>query len=357
MFPTRQTLLPLGRAALLTAATAVAGLVGSCGQVDLLTPEEAALVGDVLGMVKIAPDTVAFDGERHIERFEGEFSTLLTAHIERVQADGQGGFNIDPLQVLQSGAISSEQLLILEDSRVGWNWRFRDFRIHDIEAALQNYSILSFGESTTVAGRACQHLDVAITWDPFTILHSIDVDVQTGLVLRHEVLENQDQLRYRSEYTSISFTDLEPFVPHTLHTEFEEFASIGDLEDDLGFELQVPRTLPDGFHRQQFGKLADSPGSTWGLVQFTDGIEPLFLLSRPRIDPTGRVPDPKIAGVGVSVSKFDAPTSESDGEDLMSGRVEGALSILQADLGAQRLIAVGRVPMVELRYWLDSAPH
>ncbi len=308
-------------------------------------------------MVQAAPDTVAFEGERLIERFEGDFSTLLTAHTERVQADGQGGFNIDPLQVLESGAVSSEELLIVEDSRIGWNWRYRDFRIRDIDAVLQNYSILSFGESTTVAGRVCQHLDVAVAWDPFTIVHSIDVDVQTGLVLRHEILEGQTQLRFRSEYTSISFTGLEPFVPYTLGTEFEEFTSLGDLQDDLGFEVGIPRLLPDGFHQQSLGKLTDAPGNTWGLVQFTDGIEPLFFLSRPRTDPIGRVPDPKITGFGVSVAKFDAPVSQVDANDLMVGRTEGAVALLQADLGDRRLIAVGRVPMDELRYWLDSAPR
>ena len=172
--PTPNALL---RAATFAVGLTLAGSGASCGQSDLLSPEQAALLVDVLELVQDAPETTAFQGTRRIEWFDGAPAGLRAEHVESVKSDGLGGFSIDVEEVVFSGSHSVEEYVLLESLRAGWSWRHRDFRIQDVEAVLQNYAILAFGEATTVAGRACQHLEVAIAWDPISVQHAIDVDV------------------------------------------------------------------------------------------------------------------------------------------------------------------------------------
>ena len=325
----------LHRAFLIKAAIAATTLLGSCGQQAAnLTSEEAALLREVLALVEIAPTRAEFDGERLVERFEGDASTLVSAHTERVQTDGEGGFSIEPLEVIHSGAVLGDQFLVIEDSRAGWNWRYRDFRIHDVDAVLENYTVLDFGELTEVAGRPCYHLEVAKVVDPFTVKHAVDVDLESGLVLRHEVLQNSTLVRYRSEYTSIAYDTGAPFAPHGEHAQFESFDSLEGLSEELGFEVRAPRVTLDGFSEESFGRLSELSGEAWGMIEYTDGIEALFFLTRRKgMESLGEVAQSVTASDGGAAYRQGGAPGTDTSSDLMVGLTEGALSILQADLG------------------------
>lgn len=347
------------RTRLTAAGLVLAGLGVSCGQTELLSPEQAALLNQVLDLVQEAPSVTAFEGQRTIEWYDGEPAVLTTVYTELVRADGAGAFSIDPLELVQGGLGNEEEFLLREGARAGWNWRYRDLRVQDVDAFLSNYSVLSFGEATVVAGRNCQHLEVAIAWNPFSVQHSFDIDVQTGLILKHEITENEEHLRYSSEYTSFQVGLPSTFAPYDSAVEQQPLGSLVELAQDLGFEVHRPRTTPDPYYLVGQSTVFDPSGLGWGLLEYTDGIETLFLLQRPRYSETVGAPraGAGTSGFGKFVTPNNDPFSAMGKADLMTGYRERGISVLQADLGDQRYIAVGRVGMEDLRWWLESVPH
>ncbi len=331
-----------------------------CGQGVGLTAQQQAVVQTILTVMQQAPQSIAFEGVRTIETFNTEPVLVHTLHTERVQADGQGGFQIEPLSILDPGALTELEYRLRELSRIGWNYEYRDFRIHDVAQVFENYTIVDFGESSMVAGRSCQRLEVLLQSSASCLRHKIDVDLTTGMVLRHEILDAQSLLSYRSEFQSIEFAPPAQFVPHQPINGQAHFADAAQLEDALGFEFKLPRILPDGYRLDQLSRIVDQTGQAWGMAEYTDGIEMLFFLSTERYPGD---PPPNSAGQSVpALGGLTGSLAAHSGEDLTGtkpdleiGHKIGALSLLQAELGSQRMLAVGRLPMDELRWFVEAS--
>ena len=151
----------------------------------------------------------------------------------------------------------------------------------------------------------------------------------------------------------------ESIVPSISTVQSESHASLAELSDALGFAVSKPRVNVDPYHLESMSALTDPEGFEWGLLEYTDGLETLFLLVRPRY--AGMHAERGASGVvgelaflpGSPEDPFEP--GETDG-DFMTGYHERSISVVQADLGNRRYVAVGRVPVEEIRWWLESLP-
>ena len=348
-----------------------AALQAGCADGSELTAEQEALVGALLAVVETAPEKVAFEGVRTIESFGAAPLYLHLVHTERVQADGAGNFAIEPLEVIDAGLLPVNEYVASELGRVGWNYRYRDFRVHDAELAMQNYVVTSYGEATTVADRACQRLSAKRSLEQAGpgLSYTLDIDVQTGLVLRQETYEVPDvgppALVYRSEYESIQMGQPASFVPHVPANGQHTFTNGSDMVAALGFQAGLPRIVPVGYELRELAKVVDVDGKVWAKALYTDGIEPLFFLSSPK-DEEGRdgahatgtiVPVQQGSSWSSTSGTAESAVDAQPRGDVMVGHVEGSLAMINAHLGNRCLQAVGRVSLDELHWLLESTPE
>jgi hypothetical protein len=130
------------------------------------TPTQGAALPSFLARMPEAPFTTALSGVRRASFFwstsAGE-SRLV--HEERVAADGQGRFLVEPL-VVHEPAMTSEQaqlFALLQKNREGFLWRWRDFRIRDLSLFQQNWQLEVVGERTVASASASWSRCVAAT--------------------------------------------------------------------------------------------------------------------------------------------------------------------------------------------------
>lgn len=244
----------------------------------------------LLARMHDAPTQTRFSGVRQLWiRGDAQGATQTLAYDETVYADGLGGFAIEPGTVSQPSLSAGQRDLfeILQRTREGFLFRYRDFAIRDVGLLTQNYQVQDTGAVVTVAGRACTELRFERLLAPRRS-HVVAVDRATSLVLRWEELNDRGVAVARMEYTS--FDPAPNLSGVTLHANLSALPLDPAVDNRaiLGFPLRLPQVL-HGF------QLVDAEEITydnrkWARVQYQDGVEPLLFLYSSRTGvPAGRV--------------------------------------------------------------------
>ncbi|MBM3989753.1 MAG: hypothetical protein FJ298_01970 [Planctomycetes bacterium] len=317
--------------------TAVAGLafgLAGCGDVSSVsapptTPPPVLHSGlpseTLVQRMRVAPTAVAYSGVRRIEQsWQVGVTVYSTSYREEVASDGQGRVALQALELIAPTLPprSEELWHMLQESRDGFLFRYRDFRIHDVVQMAVNYSPIATGVRTEVAGRDCDELVFALRHGA-AFTYNLAVDRETGLVMRCEQFATDGRVMGKVEFESF---ELNPqFAPDFSWDESSNqeqplpesrtsrFAAVGfrprQPEGDGGrFQLLestiVRSPQPDGA-----GEI------TWVKSTLTDGIEVVFVLHGGS-DPSLVSED--VMRVAPSVGPWNHVEGTLDGERFMA---------------------------------------
>ena len=292
------------RPARLQAAALAAGLLvaiglPSCGnsefeaQTDLTTQggpgsNFQGLGGQVL-LIQSAPDSVAYQGVRRVERFT---ESPMVSYRERVAGDGAGGFQIEVIDVLSS---STDEATFRETQAQtkGFQHRYGGFRIQDAQEFQKNYQISILSNSEVVAGIPCHrwHVEQDVADANLRLAvdrpnhYLIDFDPSTGLVLRWQEIDGFGELVTRVAFESISYGEPTLAMHQTSLTETP--LPLGDdAGDEVGFKPLNPKLLPPNFVKVQAAKVHDGQ-RLWVRQVYSDGLDTILLMNREPIQSAG----------------------------------------------------------------------
>ncbi|MBK7642732.1 MAG: hypothetical protein IPJ19_06715 [Planctomycetes bacterium] len=328
--------------ATLLLALASSAVLPGCGQSQGNHAAPHAMNGltppSFLDQIADAPFQVAYHARRRVwQSFQDASGPQTLEYTESVWSDGQGHFNVTPEQVLQPAMNpQAEQVfLLLQRSREGFLYRLRDFRIRELNAFLQSYTIQDTGKVVDVAGVNCNCLRV----DPANSAPSyweLDVDPSTGLILAtREFGKNAQPVGVVETLAFDLNPDLSSVVLH------QDLAAVPftatTAHQVLGFVPLQPTFLPQGFTQTAAEKVSQG-ADDWARFAYTDGAETLFVLYHR--DPIGTT-----------------PASEPSGPYTLRIFRAGLWSVAQATFGRHRIVALGRQPGDVLAQVVESCAH
>jgi hypothetical protein len=322
---------------------ALAALLSGCGRsaTQDAVPASMATGGGAphfLARIPDAPFQTAYYARRRVwQSFQDALGSETLEYTESVWSDGQGHFNVTPEQLVQPvlSTTQAQTFLLLQRAREGFIYRLRDFRIQELGAFLDSYSVEDLDQRVDVAGRTCERLRVRPV-NPGTTYWELDVDPATGLILGtrefqvsagHSTLVGEvETLEYQANpnLSGVALHQDLPAVPFTA----------ANAQQVLGFTPLQPTFLPQGFALARSEQLSQG-GENWARFTYTNGGESLFLLYRH--EPLSSTPVADPAGP-YTIKIFRA----------------GRWSVAQATLGRHRIITLGREPAAILQQMLES---
>lgn len=321
------------------------GLLGGCGTQVLGSASQGT---DILVQVQEAPSTTKHQGVRRVESFYNlSGKSDAVSYREKITTDGQGNFSTRPLEVISGATVPDDEFLYLQKAREGFNWRYRDFLVRDLASFLENYKLQSWGKSVAIAGRTCIELEIArkdgsSRWE-------VAMDVETGLVLSYKEYDRNEHLYSSMVYESVDFApDVSGVTFHQLGNNELSLAGAVDPTALLGFAPLTPKLLPNsGFHFLAAYRIQDQDGKVWAKLEYTDGVQTVLFLDS-GFDPKKT----SQAAAGASPSSQGGATPER----LQMFRV-GPVTVLQGQVLGHGIIAVGKVPQLDLQILVESALH
>ncbi len=261
------------------------GAVGNDGPIILQSPTPGE---QLLQKMQRAATGVAYSGVRRVEQTwrVGE-ETISTSYREEVASDGEGRFALRSLELIAPSLPepSEELWRMLQGSREGFLFRYRDFRIHDVASMVTNYSPILLGTNVHVAGRVCDEMMFALRHGA-SFTYNLAVDRETGLVMRCEQVATDGQVMGLVEFESI---ELNP----SFAADFEWHVPSNDeqpLPDGQASRLAVAGFVPlqpqsDGGRfalvESTVLRSEDPAGGgevAWVKSTLTDGVEVVFVL-------------------------------------------------------------------------------
>ena len=309
-----------------------------CAEVGPGDVSGAAYILELFEHVQEAPLRVAHAGVRRLDLaydLGGGVQTL--SYRERVVTDGQGRFSIQTLEALTP---VGPAFMELQRQREGFYFRYRDFKVRDLAAFLENYSVYDLGQSVEFLGRTAWEFEIRTNQLKHPghlgspVHYRLTLDVDTGLLLRSVELDESGQVYARLEYESFELDpDLSGVTFHQLSNQ-EAPATLGpELEAQMGFEVTVPDALPAGYVLSEVSTIVDQSGGAWVKLTYTDGVEPLFYVQSRGAQP----------GVGVKVG----PATSINLGSPLAGRVlwlqVGPIVAVQGELSGVMRLAVGKL--------------
>jgi len=299
------------------------------------TPGVPAAFQGEWDQIQQAPWNTRYQGERRVtlsvDLESGE--RVQTQYIERVSSNGQGKFNILPLQAETPVFPDEPTFLTLQGRREGFFFRYRDFRIRNLELFRKNYRHLDAGSSVIVAGRQAWEVRFVRT-GPGGRTYAVAFDLETGLVLRCNEYGERGVLLAALEYTSL---DLDPdlsgvafFVPGNDEVSFN--LGSGEGQSILGFKPYLPKAIPAGFVLHETASVSDDMGNRWFKAGYTDGAEMVFFLHRERGTETYDLPI-------TAKTKQAGPSSRDEVSVFRAGTVRAA----QGTVRGQDMIVIGEI--------------
>mgnify|MGYP002628454477 CR=1 FL=1 len=301
---------------------------------------------DVLTQVQKAPSNTAHEGVRRVDSFYNlDGKSDAVSFRELITTDGKGNFSTRPLEVISGATVPNDEFLYLQKAREGFNWRYRDFLVRDLASFLENYKLKSWGKSIVVAGRTCLELDIlrkdgSSHW-------VVGMDFTTGLVLSYREYDGEEHLTSKMVYESVDFApSLTGVTFHKLGNAELALQGAPNPEVLLGFTPLTPKLLPNsGFHFLAAYRIQDPNGKVWAKMEYTDGVQTVLFLD------SGFEVSPKSIATGGSLS---SPHAAELPEKLQMYRV-GPVTVLQGDILGHGVIAVGKVPQLDLQILVESA--
>jgi hypothetical protein len=328
--------------------------LGSCGgnvafsseqELAAETLPEPTLVALLQASV-VAPYSTRYSGVRRLEALvsslePGAPSPETLAYRELVAADGGGNFALETLELL-SFVPDPPLFEALQETRAGHNYRYRDFAVRDLAALLENYQVRDLDTESSVAGRACRSLELS-RQDGSGSLYRVDLDAETGLVLRSCELDPTGMVLARMEFESY---DADPdlgsvawFVPAE---EERALDAAAPLAPQAGFEVLEPTQAPRGYRRFKAALLADHAGSRWIKQAFTDGVEPLFFLHQESAEAV-QAEAAVAPAPGFGLDAGAVAEGGSEGADELWVYPIGRLTAVQGRLREREVIALGKL--------------
>lgn len=342
-----------------------AGVVATqvTGQGDPLTTQQ------LLARIESSITEIAFHGERRVRmdyRVLGGEREL--EYVERVVSDGEGGFGMVVGEILSPAMTPDEEefFRILQESRQGFFYRYRDFRIRDLALFQQGYTLRQTGLAT-ICERPCVVLEVRHRerrgrW------YRVAVDPRTGVVMRAE----EHAGAANRIVASVEFEAFEEGSPaeeialYQTRIERDRVDLTIDTVDQVGFQVLRPTLLPEGYRFEGADSMQDPDGRTWVRQVFADGVEHLFFLQSPVVDgfrPLER--GAALEGFGTSAAPGrttgqTGPNGElGTAEDLKDDRVTvaavGPWTVVEGTVRGRSVVAIGKVVESELLQLVQSA--
>jgi hypothetical protein len=311
------------------------------------TPELApsnSLTATLIQRIVSARRSVAFQGVRRVELHadDGAVAHQLVLR-ERVSADGQGGFAIEALDVLEPQLRGSERevFLSLQSLRQGLHWRYRDFTIHDESLFAQNYRMINSGATVTVAGIP-NLLELRVErLDQTGSIYTLAVEASSGLVLSSREMTPTGQLVSEMRFESLQKVfDAQSVVWHQSLNNEQELPTSGDIAEFAGFPTRAPRVLPLGYQLLERSSILHPQGKgTWVKSTYSDGVDTAFFLHG------GPIQD----GNGI---QSGAPVIQAD---LVEVALAAPWTVTTGNLRGERVMALGKLPEHDLLRMLSSA--
>ena len=316
------------------------GLVGSCGDQGAGVNAEAI---DLLYQVQHAPSLTAHQGVRKLESFynlSGKDDTV--SYREEVITDGLGQFTINPIEVISGASVDPQTFQFLLKAREGFNWSYRDFLVRDLDTFIDNYKLRSWGRTITVAGRDCYELDV--TRKDGSSRWEVAMDIATGIVLSYREYDGQDRIYSSMVYESVNFNpDLTGVTFHQKSNVELDVMGAQNPAALLGFDPLIPKLLPDSAFRFVGATgLDDGNGGIWAKLEYTDGVQTILYLD-----------------CGLALTPLQGPTGVLAPAQHMEEKLQmfraGPVTVLQGSMFGHEIIAVGKVPQLDLQLLVESA--
>jgi len=269
----------------LGASVLAAGLLTAAGCSPTGAPldERLALQAKAtLHALQTLPELTPHSGVRRIRSLRRTKTRINEVEYrEDVRVASTGEYQVECIDVLASNFTRPDEFIALQNGRDGFVYRYRDFRIRDVDLLLANYVVTELGTPIAVAGRTCFTVALERRDDPrfdeTIVTWLLAVDETSGLVLRWRRLAD-GVLTDEGEYESIAYGEPAAFAPHVPTNHELVFTPQTDLRRVFDFELTTPTLLPEYFERRQRASVVDATGQVWLKESFTDGIEVAFFL-------------------------------------------------------------------------------
>ena len=337
---------PAHRAGLALHALLSAGLLLACGGASSTSTETVGSADEQVtaagsarpepGFLARMPDAPFETRYRGTRRVRMEYSVLGQPHVlsyrEDVASDGAGKFNVVPLEVTSDGLSTYEEELFLTlwENREGFIYRYRDFRVRDVDRFLASYAVVLEGGDDVIAGVRCERMR-AERLDHPTAYFRAWVEPRTGLVLKWEERTLPGVLLAEVEFESIDFEpDLATIELRDALFELEELDLAADLSEQVGFPVLEPQLLPAGYRLVSATTFTDPQGRAWLKRMYGDGGDELALLQ-----------------------------SQPENSGPVQGKIDwlevGAWVVLDGEVERSRIVAMGRVTLDELRLLVQSS--
>ena len=299
-----------------------------------------------------APEDVAYQGLRRVRQtFEVDGAPREVEYVERVTADGRGGFAvaIEDVVVPALSPQDEEVFVALQENRQGFLYESRDFRIRSLELFRQTYAIRQLGEAVEVAGRDCVLIEVRRR-DGARRVYELAVDVDTGLVLRSQERSLDGRLLSSSEFVTLALGAPAQDAPL-----FERPFARRPIDPDVptveqvGFPPLEPTLVPEGYRlaRVDFVPVPLEDGSgerNWLRFVYEDGVEQLFFLHSPEPEPAQGPTTPQAASGAPEFTDDHVKVAEIGPWRVVDGVVRG-----------EGVVALGKVPEPQLLQMVQSA--
>lgn len=318
---------------------ALGGLVGCSGQSvqagtsggQNLGGGTQANLGTLARQLEQAPWVIPYHGIRRLELNQKD---PAISYREEVSADGQGGFQLNVLELLSVHPDPVSALRQLEQTK-GFQYRYRGFRVQDAGLFQLAYQISLLSKSEEVAGITCTRMHVDHqNVDPNLLAvdapnhYLVDFDPNTGLILRWQEIDPLGDLVAKMEFESLTYGD--PGVPmHPLAFAETEISLRSSLDDAVGFHVLRPGLLPQNFRLHRITRVQDGD-QTWVRMVFTDGVETLLLMHRPKVE----LDQPEASTIGAYAS--------------------GDRTVVMGAVNGYELIAEGRLNVAGMQDFVSS---
>lgn len=214
--------------------------------------------------------------------------SIRVVQLERVAADGNGRFLVDPLSVLEPALTQDQRDLhaLLQKNREGFYYNWRDFRIRDLQLFFQNWELVVVGEET-VAGRIGTVVTLRRQGQATPLRYRAVIDPPTGLVLAHEEYDELGKTVSRMRWEDLQVNaPLPELAWHVERFPGDELQDGAAGTAQLGVRPAAPQTTPPGY-RLSKSEVFAAGGRAWLRRVYTDGVDSLFFLQSPRPTPPG----------------------------------------------------------------------
>ncbi|MDP6408134.1 MAG: sigma-E factor regulatory protein RseB domain-containing protein [Planctomycetota bacterium] len=296
-----------------------------------LSPADLPLLAALQG----AFERVEYRGERRVFLSNPALTTAPSIEYrEEVGSDGLGAFFVRPLEVLSPplDPTALDLFLMLQEERQGFMFRYRDFRIGDLELFMERYQVAVRPQEEEIAGRTCQILEVSRRENAERD-YVLAVDPKTGLLLRYEETFQSGEPVARVEFESL---ELDPDFSDGALTggpsTWVPFDPDQALPSQVNFDPLRPKLPPEGFQLAHASSRMVM-GQAWLRFVYHDGVDQVLFLHD-----------------GPETSGGPLP-----GTDTVSVFTLGAWTVVEGEIGGHTLFVMGKVDEQDLLGMVQSA--